>query len=248
MIIQLPDDLSPELKSSILQTIAESYMSNNTENVEAAIDYKHLDSPATPQHSVIYNVDNATQSANPCETLIVSPAKEFEISTTTEEAEKQETDTEENTAQADQRVDEKGVAFDPKFCAVAKDPFYGTGPRKGQWKKRKGVSDHEYSEWYMAREHQAVVESHNVAKAAFMATAGDPKESVAAEPAQTSEGPRTLGELMAWVAEKQTTSQLTTHDVASAYVKTGVDYRQLANPETAEQSVKTLWNHLNGLL
>ena len=37
---------------------------------------------------------------------------------------------------ASDRLDLNGVAFDPKFCAESKDPFYNTGKKTGQWKKR----------------------------------------------------------------------------------------------------------------
>lgn len=48
-------------------------------------------------------------------------------------------------------VDENGVAKNPDFCANAKDPFYGSGKRKGQWKKGKGVSDEDYDAWYQSQ-------------------------------------------------------------------------------------------------
>lgn len=44
--------------------------------------------------------------------------------------------------------DERGVMFIPAICGQANDPFYSTGPNKGQWKKRKGVDPAEYDRVY----------------------------------------------------------------------------------------------------
>lgn len=46
-------------------------------------------------------------------------------------------------------VDEKGVMFIPAVCAVAKEPFYASGPRKGQWKKKRGIDDLNYDTVYL---------------------------------------------------------------------------------------------------
>lgn len=45
-------------------------------------------------------------------------------------------------------ADEKGVPFDAKFCARAKEPFYMSGNMKGQWKKGRGVDQSAYDAWY----------------------------------------------------------------------------------------------------
>lgn len=48
-------------------------------------------------------------------------------------------------------VDEKGVGYDPEYCADAAKPFYSSGARKGQWKKRGGKSgptEEAYDNWY----------------------------------------------------------------------------------------------------
>lgn len=44
--------------------------------------------------------------------------------------------------------DEKGVQFIPAICGQAAKPFYASGPRKGQWKKRQGVDEVEYDRVY----------------------------------------------------------------------------------------------------
>ena len=45
-------------------------------------------------------------------------------------------------------VDHNGVEKNAEFCGNAASPFYGSGKRKGQWKKRQGVADEAYDEWY----------------------------------------------------------------------------------------------------
>ena len=51
----------------------------------------------------------------------------------------------------DQAVDLHGVAFDQAYCARAEEPFYTTGPRSGQWKKKRGVDDAAYDKWYTSQ-------------------------------------------------------------------------------------------------
>ncbi len=45
-------------------------------------------------------------------------------------------------------VDEHGVPFDAAYCGTAKDPFYKSGKRKGQWKRRQGVDEAKYDLWH----------------------------------------------------------------------------------------------------
>lgn len=44
--------------------------------------------------------------------------------------------------------DDKGVAFNEDYCAKAKEPFYTSGPKTGQWKKRQKVEQAAYDAWY----------------------------------------------------------------------------------------------------
>ncbi len=56
----------------------------------------------------------------------------------------------ENTSTTDSNanIDEKGVIFIPAICGNSKDPFYVSGPLKGQWKKKRGVTQEEYDKVY----------------------------------------------------------------------------------------------------
>ena len=57
-------------------------------------------------------------------------------------------------------LDEHGVAFDATYCAKSKDkPFYATGPRTGQWKKKRKLDQDEYDIWYEENKPAAGAES-----------------------------------------------------------------------------------------
>lgn len=45
-------------------------------------------------------------------------------------------------------VDMKGVVFIPAVCGEAEKPFYASGPRQGQWKKKRGITDENYDVVY----------------------------------------------------------------------------------------------------
>jgi len=138
---------------------------------------------------------------------------------------------------AERKVDTKGVPFHSDFCGVAADPFYSTGKRAGQWKKRKGVTDGDYDFWYTGklseldeeREERGEDESDNAAviTAAAFAGGGKQKEQAAIT------APKDTGSLMAWVSEKQAAGLLTQDDIAGAYSAAGVQITDLFPPNDA---------------
>jgi len=93
---------------------------------------------------------------------------------------------------ADARVDEKGVAFNAEYCAKAAKPFYGSGKRSGQWKKRQGVDEADYDAWYageLAKVEPTETEAPEVDAAAAFKKAPD--------------APKDFGEFMQWFSEQQ---------------------------------------------
>lgn len=136
-------------------------------------------------------------------------------------------------------VDSKGVPFDPITCGKAKEPFYASGPRAGQWKKRKGVTDESYDAWY--------AKCLPVQTAAATQTAPPPVNNIAAgqfgatDPS-AEQAPTTLGEFMAWIAVQQTAGKVTPELVNQAYVETGISFAQVNDPKTAASAIATLWN------
>lgn len=113
------------------------------------------------------------------------------------------------------RVDEKGVPFNVEFCAEAAKPFYGSGKTKGQWKKKRGVTDAAYNDWYAA------------ALAAVPATEPGPVDTAAAF-SQQDQGaapvPTDIGGLMAWVSEMQAAERLASDDINAVYAELGLTF------------------------
>lgn len=137
---------------------------------------------------------------------------------------------------SDIRTDEKAVPFDAEFCGNAAKPFYETGPREGQWKKRKGVGDSYYDEWY-AEEWVKVAPPAStvgttdteVEKAKIDVGAALGNQQATTQP--QAEVPANGGELMQWVSEKQTAGLLTPADVQAAYTALGIDVPALFGAE-----------------
>lgn len=143
-------------------------------------------------------------------------------------------DTTENTADAHAsggtatQVDLNGVEFDVAFCGNAAEPFYATGKRKGQWKKRKGVDDAAYDAWYIEQlggTAPAVTEAAEADVAQAFSTSAAPSE----EPA-----PADVGALMGWVAEHQAAQRLAQADIDSVYQQLGLVVTDLFPPNAPE--------------
>lgn len=142
-------------------------------------------------------------------------------------------DTARHANSSDRKVDTKGVQFHSDFCGIAADPFYSTGKRAGQWKKRKGVTDGDYDFWYTGKLSELDEEREDENAGGAVNTAG----AFAAggqqnEPAAIS-APKDTGSLMAWVSEKQAAGLLTQDDIAAAYSAAGVQITDLFPPNDA---------------
>ena len=138
------------------------------------------------------------------------------------------------------KLDTKGVPFDANFCANAADPFYGSGQRAGQWKKRKGVADEAYDAWYderlqdLAPAGTVTVNTGDEGGRPLADTAGafGAAGSTAAV-AAGSKAPTTAGEFMAWVSEKQAANLLTQPNIAAAYGFAGLQISDLFGADAA---------------
>ena len=111
------------------------------------------------------------------------------------------------TSHVDVSVDEYGVTFDGDYCSTAKEPFYGSGPRKGQWKKRKGVSEDVYDEWHAAQREKA----HRQEPASLF------DSSAAFSTQEPEDSPQSVGDLMTWISKRQAAKEITYQDVQDAY-------------------------------
>ncbi len=134
-------------------------------------------------------------------------------------------------------VDTHGVPFNDKFCGKAAVPFYGSGKRKGQWKKRKGVSDEDYDSWYSGC--GAAVLANEAAAEAKQDTPVDTAgafggTSAPAETAPANDVPTDCGTFMGWVAAQQAAGRLTQHQVSAVYAQLNLQVTSLFPPNTPD--------------
>lgn len=155
----------------------------------------------------------------------------------------------EGLAHAASETDEKGVPFNGEFCGKAAIPFYGSGKKKGQWKKRQGVDEDAYDEWYAdallgARieeepEEQATeaTSDSNVAANVFGSQMATPDENV----------PQDAGQLMKWVSEQQAAGNITQQQVTGAYTALQLPFDAVMNPAyPVADNCAAIYNHLKG--
>jgi hypothetical protein len=148
----------------------------------------------------------------------------------------------------DKRVDTNNVPFNPEFCGNAAKPFYGSGKRSGQWKKRQGVDEAAYDAWYAAELARATTSPgdddpalNNINTAgAFNNDAGNGQP--ASDPV-----PEDCGAFMGWVSAKQAAGLLTQNDIGDAYSQAGVQVTDLFPPNdetTVKNNVAALYQLL----
>lgn len=135
----------------------------------------------------------------------------------------------------DTRKDTKGVIFDPEFCGEATEPFYGSGKRAGQWKKKRGATEESYNAWYAAQ--VALVAAGNTAKDeepinTAGAFGGGDDNQPAGDPV-----PEDCGAFMGWVSAKQAAGLLTQEDIGDAYSQAEVQVTDLF-PPNHEDAIK----------
>lgn len=110
--------------------------------------------------------------------------------------------------QAIATLDRHGVAFDERFCGKAAEPFYPTGPREGQWKKRKGVDAAAYDAWYASqRAPAAAAPTEFDASAAFGGTTEPAPHNVPTDGAA----------FMVWTSEMLAAGRLKQTDINEAW-------------------------------
>jgi hypothetical protein len=127
------------------------------------------------------------------------------------------------------QVDTKKVPFNAKFCGKAAKPFYASGPRDGQWKKRQGVDDAAYDAWYaeeMARANLRFAQTNGVDDEPVDTSSAFGNEP----PVQTEPAPTDCGAFMGWVSAKQAAGLLTQEDIGAAYPALGLQVTDLFPP------------------
>jgi hypothetical protein len=151
-------------------------------------------------------------------------------------------------ADSNDQVDLHGVTFDGDYCGKSADPFYGTGKRKGQWKKRRGVDDAVYDAWYLTQ--IPTGDEQNTANSSGedeqINTAGAFGNQQADNTPESTPAPETCGEFMGWVSNKQAAKLITQEDIGEAYATAGIAVTDLFTPDEAavRQHVTTLYQIL----
>lgn len=142
----------------------------------------------------------------------------------------------------DQQTDTKGVPFNGDYCGVSKDPFYASGPRAGQWKKRRStaISEEAYDEWYageLAKLQGADTDEQppvNTAGAFAGASAGG-DTAPPPPPPVADNTPADVGTLLKWFAENKTAGRLQDNDLTEAYEAVGITFADMLPPTAPEQ-------------
>jgi hypothetical protein len=139
-------------------------------------------------------------------------------------------------------VDEKGVPFNAEFCGKATIPFYGSGKKKGQWKKRQGIDQAAYDEWYAKAlpPAEVEVEEEDSTIAASLFAASD------AQPAVSDEDvPQDAGQLMRWVSEQQVAGNITQQQVTDAYTALQLPFDAvMSSAHPVADNCAAIYNHL----
>lgn len=139
-------------------------------------------------------------------------------------------------------VDELGTPHEKKYCGPvdAAVPFYASGPNKGQWKRKRGVDESAYNEWYASAvpiegEDEPQGEETVDTSAAF---GGQVKQ----ETQPSNDGaPATAGELMKYISERQAGGTLDQPTVTQAYTDTGVQLNDLFDASKEADAVAKLY-------
>lgn len=140
--------------------------------------------------------------------------------------------------------DQHGVAFNVHYCGEAQDPFYSSGKRSGQWKKKRGVSDKDYDDWYA--EELAELRGEESHQPGPVNTAGAFGNGQAQQQNQAA-APQDTGEFMGWVSEKQAGGLITQDDIQQAYNQAGVQVTDLFppnDPQTIAGRIRQLYDLL----
>lgn len=146
-------------------------------------------------------------------------------------------------------VDEKGVAFNAEFCSKAAIPFYGSGKKKGQWKKRQGVDEGAYDDWYADELFSGKIEDSGQEQA--NETTSDSNVAANAFGNNTAvideATPQDAGQLMKWVSEQQAAGNITQQQVTDAYSQLQLPFDAVMNPAyPVAQNCAAIYNHLKG--
>jgi len=132
-------------------------------------------------------------------------------------------------------LDRHGVEFNEQYCGKAEEPFYSTGPREGQWKKRRGVDDSAYDAWYASQ--RAPTDAMDTEFDASTAFGGEPIGALSAVNA-----PADGAAFMVWVSEMLAAGRLTQPDINEAWQSLGLTPAAIFPPKTPDEITRNVGN------
>jgi hypothetical protein len=142
----------------------------------------------------------------------------------------------------ERREDENGVEFNAKYCGEAAIPFYASGKRKGQWKKRKSVEEGVYDDWYANC-------SEDIIATTAPKDEPEPNPEKAANafkkaPAATEDdAPSTFPELMTWFADQQAAGNYEAEHLEKAFQALNITTLDLVQDTTGDK-VRAVYEYL----
>lgn len=154
-----------------------------------------------------------------------------------------ETEDEDNAPITDTRVDEHGVPFHKDYCSTAAEPFYKSGPNKGQWKKKKGVDESAYNEWHAANMPDPAPEPQPEPTGETAAAAFGQQQP---QHAPAGNAPADVPQLMKWIAEQKQAGNLEDARVQAAWGEAGTNIGAVfqMSPDDQAAVVQTVYSVL----
>lgn len=156
---------------------------------------------------------------------------------------------------AEEQVDTNGVPFNPEYCGKATEPFYNSGPQAGQWKKRRGLDQAEYDDWYAGqlaalKQFQSDDVEPEPANTAAAFAPQPPADTPPPPPATNSaygaycqansKPPGEFGSLMLWISELQAAGKVSDDVMNEARDVAGVQMTDLFAPSTPDAIAKCI--------
>ena len=142
-------------------------------------------------------------------------------------------------------VDENGVEFNAEFCGKAKIPFYASGKRKGQWKRKQKLDENTYDAWYAAEHIKVQTGPATLVTPVAPDTAAAFGGTSEPEPVD-DDAPTGAGELMKWISEQMNAGNLTQGDVDAGYATAAVTPADLFSGDT--EAITKLYGVLTAVI
>jgi hypothetical protein len=236
--VEESEAITEAVKTSLAETATEQDSSTVTQNSEVAT--------ASSQSSNVVNLESAAGN--------ITDTTQSSAQSQEQSAAQQDVGAARDALGNDvTELDEKGVGKNAQFCGNAAKPFYGSGKMQGQWKKRQGVDQPVYDEWYTAS--LALVTPLQVDTAEQQIDTSAAFQNGEQVPDGQNHQPQGAGGLtfadagafMQWLSEQQAAELITAGDIDSAYQATGNSMGDLFDPSKAANAIAQVYNFLSNI-